>query len=353
MSKTQLTAAELQAAEQAAEDLADRIYRLHQLANAGALLPVGDPNRTKGSAFRSWLESTEQFLRGHRQLLEKASDAVPLQSLPFRFEDRSARNVLAFLLETVEAALDLLRTDAARAEPIPQPFCSMLDRRLGTSRRWDDLKHSLKYALELVQVLDADPKENGDPESRYVFRNEGGVWLVRFAEEKGRFPVARQKGLKHLAELLSKPYRPLSGMDLQGHTANGRPVEHTFQEVSDNSALDQYKIQAEELASELVVARKKNNPGEQDRLQAELSQLLEQIQSSVGPGSRLRRLGANPEDIKAFKAADRAVKRWLKQLRRNMPGLVSHLEKTINSNSPSLVYLPAYDPENPAPAWDF
>jgi hypothetical protein len=161
MPKTTLTAAELQAAEQAAEALADRIYRLHQLANAGALLFIGDPNRPKGSAFRSWLERTEQFVGGHQGLLEKARDAVPLQSQPFRFEDRSARNVLAFLLETADAALDLLRTDAARAEPIPQPFCSMLNRRLGTSGRWDDLKHSLKYAFELIQVVTPDEADGG------------------------------------------------------------------------------------------------------------------------------------------------------------------------------------------------
>jgi hypothetical protein len=53
MSKITLTAEELKAAQQATDNLADKIHLLHQLASQGAELIPGEPYRPQRSAFRS------------------------------------------------------------------------------------------------------------------------------------------------------------------------------------------------------------------------------------------------------------------------------------------------------------
>jgi hypothetical protein len=194
------------------------------------------------------------------------------------------------------------------------------------------------------------PKSDGD---HFVFRQEVAVWLVCFAGESGHFPVSGNKGLKYLADLLSRPYRRLSGLELQGRSDEATRTEHTFQEVSDDETRTRVLKEAEDVAHRIEEARRNNDLAAQERWQIELGELAEHLQSSEGLHSRQRRLGPAPPAVKAFDAVRRNIDRIRKRLQEHLPGLVAHLEACIRSESASFMYMPAYDPLHPNPGWEF
>jgi hypothetical protein len=190
-------------------------------------------------------------------------------------------------------------------------------------------------------------------EGQYVFRKDGDIWIIQFGEESGRFPVPGNKGLKHVADLLSRPYRRLSGLDLQGLSSGPPRSEHSFQEVADDSAISREEQEARELAGRIEKARRDNNPAEVDRLMNELQELTQEIRRSQGLGKRKRRLGSASPEALAFEAVDSNIKRCYKKMQKHLPSLVSYLQQTIRPMSPGFMYVPTYDPLQLRPDWHF
>jgi hypothetical protein len=186
---------------------------------------------------------------------------------------------------------------------------------------------------------------------QFKLRNNGGSWEIRFAAESGNYPVTGNKGLKHLAELLSRPYRALAGLELQGLSDGNPQPEHSFQEVADDQALTEMEEEAKGLAGRIETARRNNALGEVERLLAELETLTNQINQSKGLVRRKRRLGRAKPEEKAFDSVRRNINRCYERMRDAMPNLVSHLEKTIKPSSSSFMYIPSYDPLCPNPDW--
>jgi hypothetical protein len=210
---------------------------------------------------------------------------------------------------------------------------------------------NVQPAVSTDRASSAPP--GGGAVSQFVLRLNVGVWLIQFGKESGQIPADGNKGMKHLAEILRHPFRPLTGMELNGGGSQAPQGECTFQPVSDDPALEDYRKTADDLTDRIETARRNNDLATLESLQNELSKLVEEIQSSTGLGRRKRRLGSKPQEEKSFKAAGRAIDRCLKKLRSAMSNFVSNLEKTIIRNSRTFIYVPAYDPTNPNPNWQF
>jgi hypothetical protein len=219
------------------------------------------------------------------------------------------------------------------------------------------LAKRLAVAVELLRDVIPLPLagEGADAGERkqFLFRRDAEMWLIQFGTESGHFPVAGNKGLRHLADLLSRPYRPLSGLDLQGLSGGSSRPEHSFQEVDDDEAMATMKKEARDFAGRIEKARRDNNIPEVNRLMGDLETLTQEILRSRGLGSRKRRLGSTSPEVKAFEAVDCNIKRCYKRMQKQFPNLVSHLQRTIRATSPAFMYIPSYDPLQLNPDWHF
>jgi hypothetical protein len=193
--------------------------------------------------------------------------------------------------------------------------------------------------------------DEGAAHSSSVFRHRGGNWEIRFAQEHGSFPVKGNKGLQHIANLLSRPYRPLSGIELQGHLTT--EAEHSFHEVNDKEAFAKVKKEVDELQCVIAKARRDGNEGELNVHLKDLNSLLANIQKTHGLAGRGRRLGSQPQASKDFDAVRRSVSRALSDVRGTLPMFVKHMKLTLKANRPDHIYIPAYDHLYPHPDWIF
>jgi hypothetical protein len=193
--------------------------------------------------------------------------------------------------------------------------------------------------------------ELGD--GQFVFERPGDHWLIRFGTQQGKYLVSGNKGLQHLADLLSRPYRRLTGMELRGRSEAGPQPEHSFQPVLEGDALKKFKEDAREYARLIEQARRDKDKPAEERWLKELRELCEQWQTSPGLGGRVRRLGPTPKEAQAFDSVRKNIERCQKRLQDKLPDLVSHLEKTIRPECPDFIYNPAYDPLCPGPDWKF
>jgi hypothetical protein len=198
-----------------------------------------------------------------------------------------------------------------------------------------------KPIIEEVAQIDQTHKDD------HAFIRDGDIWIIRFGRESGRFPVAGNKGLKHYADLLSRPYRSLSGLELQGTLDDA--TEQGFQEAND----DESSKRARDLAYRIDKARRNSDEATVEHLQLELYQLAEHLRSTGGLYDRQRRLGLAAPQIKAFDAVRRNIARVKNKLAACMPELATHVGKCIHSDCPWFRYVPGYDPLHPNPDWKF
>ena len=190
-----------------------------------------------------------------------------------------------------------------------------------------------------------------DQEEEFLFRKEGEIWHVRFGQEHGDFPD--RKAFNHISELLSKSYRPLSGLELTG-THDTNTAAPTCQETLDREAYEKLKEAAQDYAQRIEKARRENDTVTVSALEREFQAVIDQLEQAHGLGGRSRQLGPSGPKTKAFDAVRQALKRCYGLLRSSgLPMLAEHLEKTIVQASPTFTYTPGYDPLHPEPAWQF
>jgi hypothetical protein len=190
-----------------------------------------------------------------------------------------------------------------------------------------------------------------DSEAEFLFRKKGQIWHVRFGQEHGDFPD--HKAFNHISELLSKSYRPLSGLELKG-TYDTNKAALTCQETLDREAVEKLKEATQDYLQRIEKARRENDTVTVSTLQSEFQAVIDQLKQAHGLGGRSRQLGPSGPETKAFDTVRHALKRCYDLLRRSgLPMLAEHLEKTIVQASPTFTYTPGYDPLHPEPAWQF
>jgi hypothetical protein len=186
----------------------------------------------------------------------------------------------------------------------------------------------------------------------FLFQRDADTWLIRFGNERSSFAITGNKGLQHLQDLLSRPYRFQTGLQLiSPHNACGQP-EHSVQKIVDDAALEDYRRQAEDLMHRIEDARR-NNDQAAEKLQCDLAILIEQLERDRGLGVRTRGLGPASPEVRAFHAVRRNIKRVVKKLERKLPTFAAHLNVTIKDQLPGFAYTPSYDPLYPSLDWYF
>ena len=165
----------------------------------------------------------------------------------------------------------------------------------------------------------------------------GDYWTVLFDEREIRIRDA--KGMRYLAELLSRPGTELTAVELQ---AAGSPGPRSSARVSadarlaveadlgpalDSRAKDQYRTRLADLEAEREEAESFHDPERAAQARAEYEQLASELAAALGRGRRDRRVGS-PEE-RARVNVTRAIKTSIGRLARHNRLLGEHLAATV------------------------
>jgi tetratricopeptide (TPR) repeat protein len=171
--------------------------------------------------------------------------------------------------------------------------------------------------------------------------NEGDVWVVAFGGVVAR--VRDSKGMRDIAELVSRPGVAIAVLDLAGA---GSPIlaEADVGPVLDATARTQYRRRLTELEQELEDADRDGDIGRSERLSAERDLLVAELAAAHGLGGRGRRTGSSAE--RARTAVTTRIKDALKRLDTVHPDAGRHLRRAVKTGT-----FCVYDPE-PAVVWE-
>lgn len=197
-----------------------------------------------------------------------------------------------------------------------------------------------------------------------VFQRRGSQWNLRF--EGGEvFALPESVGLFYIQKLLQRPNQTIPSLELsQQYVAFSssefrRVVESSdgaadFENVNhadsagpvlDDDAKRQLRATFTELRQHLAVAKRNNDPGAVDSLQAELDALSEQAKAALKPNGTDRELGSNANKARnrVFQAIDRAKEK----IKECSPPLWLHLEQSLKTGGNCM-----YSPPSPI-NWQF
>jgi hypothetical protein len=164
--------------------------------------------------------------------------------------------------------------------------------------------------------------------SKNVFRREGEVWTLGYADLTVRLPDA--KGLHDIARLLANPGVEIAAADLVGPTAR---LEATLgaDPTLDAHARSAYRQRLAELATEIDAADADHDLERAARARAERDTLVQALSAASGLGRRPRRLGDAGE--RARKAVTARIRDSLARLDRHHPALAEHLRQSIHTGA--------------------
>jgi hypothetical protein len=175
---------------------------------------------------------------------------------------------------------------------------------------------------------------------RYVFRRQGQGWRLCFGE-KERF-LKDCRGLEYLARLLAQPDRPMDGVDVDPRRQElGVPPELT----SDATARRKYGQYFAELCEDMENARRRNCEAEIKEIQEKMRELHRLV------GSKRDRLGNSPQRA-AWRAVKAAIQRAIACIRRELPELADHLDKTMQLRYEPAIYSPRADSQAGSVHWE-
>lgn len=209
-----------------------------------------------------------------------------------------------------------------------------------------------------------DPVASPPVPSQYEFRLDGGVWVVRFEDERGQFTDS--KGFRRIARLLADQGRTVFALELDGSDALSsasrsvrRPDEFEEGEgdadgcsvapcgdsalpTFDREALGAIYSKRAELRAKIDQAGADNNFAIQQELQEEVDKLDAQLKREVGLGGKARSI-QNDAGKKAADAVRNSINRVYTNLSNAKPPLkrlTKHLKKNIQQSGSTLCYNP-------------
>jgi hypothetical protein len=225
--------------------------------------------------------------------LETANQITRMTPLQFFTRFGEASRVLCHLGDDPEAtALQVFRLHQNHAREVAKVIDTAIGRYAGAIRLRELPSSCL---LRLVAdpgptaedaVPSPTPQPTGPALGENIFRRHGRAWDVRFAG--GRlFILLPSRGAAYLHLLLSRPERAYTALELRS-LATRRREQYALGDTGENSdqeARADYRGRYEELVEEMEEARKDNNQGQQELIQAEMAWLLSQLGQS-GPRRR-------------------------------------------------------------------
>ena len=190
-----------------------------------------------------------------------------------------------------------------------------------------------------------------------VFRRNGDVWQVRWADEEVQLP--HQRGFDCIRALLMRPQEDVHCRELMGSEAAATHRASTTEslrlgemtvadddglEVVDSQALDAYRARIADARAELDEAEEHNDVGRAESLRQEIEAIVEMVGASTGLGGRRRKTGSDAE--RARTAVRKRIKAALDRLRRDLPALHAHLAAHLQTGT-----ICSYGPER-VPNWE-
>lgn len=228
----------------------------------------------------------------------------------------------------------------------------------------DDILSTFAMALEKLRIEEHDSEKaeitireetNGN-----VFRREGDVWII-IREGKEFPPIKHESGMSLISHLLFHRGTAFqSPLDLEvaidGSQAGSSVLGNMTQEQlekegfgtqglvdrvgADNTALQAYRKQLNEIENELEKAEKHNDPARYDVLNKEKEALLKEI---TGASILAQKGPQDHANEKARKRVSSAIHRALNSIQEHEPegfGLSSHLRKHLIPVSFPYSYAP-------------
>ncbi len=188
--------------------------------------------------------------------------------------------------------------------------------------------------------------------SRPCFQRNGEIWRLRWRGEECQF--RDQRGLVFMHALVARPrtdfhvqelvtlgqvlapeegtLRPARGEELGGPSADGI-------ETLDEQALAAYRERLREIDTELFEAQDHTDLGRIESITRERDALLTEVQRASGLGGRRRKTNSDVE--RARTAVRKRIKATMDRIRRELPGLHAHFERSIRTG----VFC-SYEPED-------
>jgi hypothetical protein len=189
----------------------------------------------------------------------------------------------------------------------------------------------------------------GKVEPEAAFRNDGDVWVVRYAGLELR--LRDGKGPRYLATLLAAPGREVHVLAFGAGTAAVSPgvgdelavggPGGSLDGAPDERARDEYRARLSELRAELDEAELFADTGRAERVRAELEELTTQLAGRFGGRMAL----SGPAET-ARKAVTKVLRTQIGKLLEVHPALGRHLRESVRMGT-TCVYAP-----QPAVEWD-
>jgi hypothetical protein len=169
-----------------------------------------------------------------------------------------------------------------------------------------------------------------------VWRRVKKTWRLTFAGKT----IKRKDGvgLRRIARLIAISPREIHVAELVA-TGAGRPIPKLSigTEILDKEAYEDLRKRYDDLADQLVEARRNNDPAFQEKLQKDMGALNTELRRATGLGGRRRRLGNDVE--KARKQVQMSISRTIDSIANVHPELARHLRNSIHLGQ-NLSYQP-------------
>lgn len=161
-----------------------------------------------------------------------------------------------------------------------------------------------------------------------VFRRDGSVWELTFADSTVRLPHA--KGLVDIAHLMARPAQSIHVADLLAAQADGfRTTAGSSTQVLDDRAKREIRSRIADLEQDADEAEAMNDIERAERIRAERDFLLREIAAALGLGGKDRRLDDVAE--RARKTVTARIHNSIERVRRAHPALGRHLDRSIDT----------------------
>jgi hypothetical protein len=198
----------------------------------------------------------------------------------------------------------------------------------------------VRLVCDAAQAGDGQQAQSAEkPAGENVFRQSGRAWEARFAGGR-RFVVLPGLGATYLHHLLSRPDVPIPAAELAG-LANGeanRIAPGDAGEVLDDAARRAYRDRFDELRRECDDARRDNDHGRLESVQAEMEVLAEQVAADRGFGGRVRLERDDRERLR--KSVTNAIRRVVAEIGDEDKAFAAHLSPPRLTCGASPCYRP-------------
>ena len=195
--------------------------------------------------------------------------------------------------------------------------------------------HAERSALELQKARSVLAPVGVATTVTNVIRREGDYWSVVF---EGRTVRVRDlKGIRYLAQLLTRPGRELHVLDLVAAETGQRMAIGDAGELLDERAKAAYRDRLAEIEEDIEQARALADVRREEQAEAEREFLVRELARAVGLGGRDRRTASASE--RARPAVTRAIRQAIARIGEHDPGLGNHLEVAIRTGT-HCAYVP-------------